>query len=101
VSVARHWYLRPPRSGETGQQPGQLGDLCDRQPRLIDRPRFTCGVERDRPRGLRQHSDGVFQLVGQGEPDRELDLQAALLPQAAQMRQPCLGGARTVGANQD
>jgi hypothetical protein len=93
--------LRPPSSGETRQQPGQLSDLRDRQPRLIDRTGFTCGVDRDRPRGLGQHSDGVLQLVGQGEPDRELDLQAAPLAQRPDMRQPCLGGAGAVGADQD
>ena len=54
-----------------------------------------------RPCCLRQQTDGVFQLVGQGEPDRELDGQAALLPQDAQMRQPRLGGAVAVGADQD
>jgi hypothetical protein len=39
--------------------------------------------------------------VGQGKPDRELDGQAALFPEDAQMRQPRLGGAGAVGANQD
>ena len=93
--------VRPPRSGQTGQQSGELGDLRDRQPGLIDRAGFAGGVDRDRPCRLRQHTDRVFQLVGQAEPDRELDLQAALLPQRPEMGQPCLGGAGAVGADQD
>jgi hypothetical protein len=84
--------LRPPGSGEPGQQPGQLGDLRHRQPPTHRPGGFAGGVDRDRPGGLRQYSDGVFELVGEGEPDREVDLQAALFAQRSEIAQPCLGG---------
>jgi hypothetical protein len=71
--------VRPARVGETGQQPGQLGDLSHRQPRLIDRARFTGGVDRDRPCCLRQQTDRVLELVGEAEPDRERHVQAVLM----------------------
>jgi hypothetical protein len=91
----------PASVGEAGKQPGQLRDRGDRQAGVVDRAGLTGRVDRDRPRRTGQQGDRVFDLVGDGEPDRERHLQTLLVAEAAEVVQPLLGGAGAVAADQD
>jgi hypothetical protein len=59
------------------------------------------GADRDRPRRQGQIGDRVMDCLRHGETDREAQVQAAGVAQAAEMSQLCLGGAGAVNADQD
>ena len=93
--------VRPARRGQPGQQQGQLGDLRDRQPRVVDRAGLPGRVDRAGPHRLGQHRDRVLDLVGDGEPDRERQVKSLFVAVPPQLGQPFLGGPGTVAADQD
>ncbi len=85
---------RPAGGGEVAKRAGQFGDVGTVT-------EFTVGLDRRRPRCLRQREDGRLDRGGHGEPDREPQVQTLNLADPAQMSQPRLGRAGTVGADQD